>query len=109
MERRVSVRDMRIEGDPRTAAVTSIDLAGVLAASADAKILSVGRGGRPSSPMAGKRQLMLMIYDFSEGLGVGLLTNMPSSQRVELVKSSSWTSFGHLCQAEVDRISQDHG
>jgi hypothetical protein len=49
MERCVSVRDMRIESNPRAAAVTSVDLASVLAAPAGAKILSVGRGSCPSA------------------------------------------------------------
>jgi hypothetical protein len=52
---------------------------------------------------------MLIIDDFGEGFGVGLIPHMPSSQAIELIKSSSWTSFGHLCQAQVDRISQDDG
>ena len=35
---------------------------------------------------------MLVIDDFGEGFGVGLLTNVPSSQVVELVKGSPHAS-----------------
>ena len=52
---------------------------------------------------------MLVIDDFGEGFGVGLLTNVPSSQVVELVKGSPWTRLSHLCQTQVDRIRQDYG
>ena len=97
VEGRVAVRDMRVEGNPRTTAVTSVDLAGMFTAPTDVKILSVRRGGCPRAPMAGKGEAMLVIDYFGEGFGVGLLTDMPSSQAVELVKGSPWTRFGHLC------------
>jgi hypothetical protein len=59
--------------------------------------------------MAGKGQAMLVIDYFGKRFGVGLLTDMPSPHAVELVKGSPWTGFGHLCQAQVDRIRQDYG
>ena len=50
----IVVRDMRAEGNPRTTAVTNVDLAGVFTAPTDVKILPVRRGGCPRAPMAGK-------------------------------------------------------
>ena len=54
VEGRAVVRDMRVEGNPRTTAVTNVDLAGVFTAPTDVKILPVRRGGCPRAPMAGK-------------------------------------------------------
>jgi len=74
------IGDVRVEQNAGIVAVLGVAVSGRFAVSAGAEPLRVGRRRCPFAPVGGERQTVLIIHEFSEGLGVRLVADVPCDE-----------------------------
>ncbi len=107
MKRRVLVGHVGVEKHSGFGAVTKIDLARLLPATACPELLSVGRRGGAFTPVRREGLAVLVIHEAAQRLAVGLVANMPSREPRQFGERGSRAGLGHFMESQVDRFGQN--
>jgi hypothetical protein len=86
VERRKTVREVRVKFVSRLVAVMSVEASGVAAKAAGPEELPIRRGSKAAAEHGGERLALLMIDEPPQGEGVGFVANMPVGDPGELAE-----------------------
>ena len=101
------IRQMRVKQRARLITVARINVTGRLAPAAGAEPLPVGGRGGTFAPLGGERQSVLVVDEFGERLGIGLVAHMPARQPRQFRKARPRAGFGHLGKSEIRAVGQN--